>query len=55
MNNTDLKIWLIAHNYSREQLANELGQSRRTIDTWCGSNGKPPKWLALALNSLVKG
>ncbi len=47
----ELKIWLTTNGYTQKQLAEALGVTVKTMNTWC--NATPPKWLELALVGLL--
>ncbi len=52
MKGKEIKIWLLQHDMTQEQLADRLGLARRTIGTYCA--GKAPDWFKFALRGLEK-
>ena len=51
MQGNDLKIWLVVNGYNQTKLAEALGLSLKTVNSYC--NGKSPKWLKFALIGLL--
>ena len=47
----DLKIWLVTHGYTQKTLAEALGVTEKTVNTW--ANNRPPQWLGFALVGLL--
>jgi DNA-binding XRE family transcriptional regulator len=53
MKGKELKIWLIEHDMTRVQLADELGVTLQTVSLWCVKG--TPNWLSLALKGITQG
>ena len=50
MNGKNIKVWLVSHDTTQKQLADTLGLSAKTMNTYC--NGVAPKWMQYALIGL---
>ena len=48
----ELKIWLVTHGYTQKTLAEALGVTVGTMNTW--ANNRPPQWLEFALDGLLQ-
>lgn len=50
-----LAVWVEEHSWTRQQLAEELGIVRSSVDRLCGGSRRPSLELALQIEALTKG
>lgn len=53
MTAADLRALLVKLDLSQERAAHLLGVGKRTVERYCSKDGRPPRWVALALRQAV--